>query len=71
METDDGVFEEEILLFFILNGVQAGGFNNLIKDADYADGLMDVVIIKTVILLIWHQFFSKLWERAFRTTTRM
>lgn len=45
-ETDDEIIEEEILLFFILNGVQAGGFNNLIKDADYADGLMDVVIIK-------------------------
>lgn len=45
-ETDDEIIEEEILLFFILNGVQAGGFNNLIKDADYSDGLMDVVIIK-------------------------
>ena len=37
---------------------QAGGFNNLIKDADYSDGLMDVVIIKIVILLMWHQFFQ-------------
>ncbi|MDQ2085717.1 YegS/Rv2252/BmrU family lipid kinase [Herbivorax sp. ANBcel31] len=45
-ETDDEIIEEDILLFFILNGNQAGGFNNIIKDADYTDGMMDIIIIK-------------------------
>ena len=45
-ETDNEVIEDDILMFFILNGIQAGGFNNLIQDADYEDGLMDIVIIK-------------------------
>lgn len=45
IKTEKEVFEDEILLFFILNGGQAGGFAN-IMNADYADGLMDIVIIK-------------------------
>ncbi|HHV28834.1 YegS/Rv2252/BmrU family lipid kinase [Acetivibrio mesophilus] len=45
IETDKEVFEDDILLFFILNGNQAGGFHNLM-DAVYDDGLMDIVIIK-------------------------
>lgn len=45
-KTDNEIIEDEILMFFILNGTQAGGFNNLIQDADYSDGLMDIVIIK-------------------------
>ncbi|TYQ16073.1 UNVERIFIED_CONTAM: YegS/Rv2252/BmrU family lipid kinase [Acetivibrio alkalicellulosi] len=45
-ETENETIEEEVLLFFVLNGNQAGGFNNIIKDADYTDGLMDIVIIK-------------------------
>ena len=64
-ETDAEIIEEEILLFFILNGVQAGGFNNLIKDADYSDGLMDA-IIKIVILLMWHHFFQSCGKRHSR-----
>ncbi|GAE90315.1 YegS/Rv2252/BmrU family lipid kinase [Acetivibrio straminisolvens] len=45
IETEKEVFDDDILLFFILNGNQAGGFHNLM-DAVYDDGLMDIVIIK-------------------------
>ncbi len=46
IETENDKIEEDILLFVILNGKQAGGFNNIIKGADVADGLMDIVLIK-------------------------
>ncbi|HOM01982.1 MAG TPA: YegS/Rv2252/BmrU family lipid kinase [Acetivibrio sp.] len=45
IETEKEVFEDDILLFCILNGKQAGGFHNLM-DAVYDDGLMDIVVIK-------------------------
>jgi len=45
IETEEEIFEDDILLFCILNGNQAGGFHNLM-DAVYDDGLMDIVIIK-------------------------
>lgn len=44
--TENETLKEDILLFIILNGKQAGGFNNILKDADISDGLMDIVIIK-------------------------
>lgn len=46
VETDNQCFEEEILLFLILNGQHAAGFRNLIKEADVSDGIMDIVLVK-------------------------
>ena len=46
IQTDKEVLEEDILLFFILNGKQAGGFANIVDSADYTDGLMDIVLVK-------------------------
>lgn len=46
IQTDKELLEEEILLFFILNGKQAGGFANIVDSADYTDGLMDIVLVK-------------------------
>jgi len=46
VKTENTVIEEESLMFIIINGKHAGGFNNILKDADYSDGLMDLVIIK-------------------------
>jgi len=47
IETENDVVEEESLLFLILNGKHAAGFSNIIKEADYSDGLMDIVLIKS------------------------
>lgn len=38
------------LMFIILNGKHAAGFNNIAGTADLADGLMDIIIIKNC----WH-----------------
>lgn len=46
IQTDKEVLEEDILLFFILNGKQAGGFANIVNSADYTDGFMDIVLVK-------------------------
>ena len=46
IQTDTQTIEEEILLFLISNGTQAGGFSNLMTEADISDGIMDIVLIK-------------------------
>ncbi len=46
VKTDEKTLIEDILLFVVLNGKHAAGFNNLSKEADMSDGLMDVVLIK-------------------------
>jgi YegS/Rv2252/BmrU family lipid kinase len=46
VNTDTESFEENILLFVVSNGRHAAGFNNLIREADMSDGLMDLVLIK-------------------------
>ena len=46
VKTDNEVFEEEVLIFIVLNGGHAAGFNNLVKEADVTDGLMDVILVK-------------------------
>lgn len=44
--TNEGVWEEDLILFLILNGKHAAGFNNLIYEADIADGMMDILMVK-------------------------
>lgn len=45
--TADGeTIEDNILLFLVLNGKDAGGFSSILREADISDGLMDIVLIK-------------------------
>lgn len=46
IKTEKETIEEKVLLFLILNGKDAAGFSNLIKEADISDGIMDIVLIK-------------------------
>ena len=46
LEDSEIIEKVETLLFFITNGSHAGGFTQLIQNADLNDGLMDIVIIK-------------------------
>lgn len=46
VETENSFVQEEALLFVIINGKHVAGFNNILKNADYSDGLMDIAIIK-------------------------
>jgi YegS/Rv2252/BmrU family lipid kinase len=45
IRTDDEYIEKECLFFLIANGKHAGGFNNIIKEAELSDGLMDIIIL--------------------------
>ncbi|HOR85024.1 MAG TPA: YegS/Rv2252/BmrU family lipid kinase [Bacillota bacterium] len=46
LQYGDNVIEDNFLLFLILNGSSAGGFNKLVPNAKIDDGLMDVIAIK-------------------------
>lgn len=46
VETEDTVVEQEAYMFVIINGKHVGGFDNILKNADYSDGLMDIIIVK-------------------------
>jgi len=46
VETEDTVVEQEAFMFVIINGKHVGGFDNILKNADYSDGLMDIIIVK-------------------------
>lgn len=46
VKTEKVLVEEEALMFVIINGKHVAGFNNILKDADYCDGLMDIALIK-------------------------
>lgn len=43
---DEQVIEGNFLLFLIVNGKQAAGFPNLLNDADFTDGYMDIILVK-------------------------
>jgi YegS/Rv2252/BmrU family lipid kinase len=43
---DEHVVEGKFILFLIVNGKQAAGFPNLMNDADFTDGYMDIILIK-------------------------
>jgi YegS/Rv2252/BmrU family lipid kinase len=43
---DEHIIEGKFILFLIVNGKQAAGFPNLINDADFTDGYMDIILIK-------------------------
>jgi diacylglycerol kinase (ATP) len=46
IKTENEVIKKEVLMFMVLNGKTAGGFSNIVKDADYSDGIMDIVLIR-------------------------
>lgn len=46
IRTRSETFDEEILVFLILNGTRGAGFSNLIREADLSDGMMDILLIK-------------------------
>ncbi len=46
LETEELRFEENIILFLILNGRNVAGFSNFLKEADMSDGLMDILLFK-------------------------
>lgn len=43
---DDEVIEGKFLLFLVINGKQAAGFPELLKEADFTDGYMDIILVK-------------------------
>lgn len=45
--TADGeVFQEEVILFLVANGKNAGGFSGLVESADISDGFMDILLVR-------------------------
>ncbi|HEY5584168.1 MAG TPA: YegS/Rv2252/BmrU family lipid kinase [Ruminiclostridium sp.] len=43
---DERIIEGKFILFLIANGNQAAGFPNILTDADFTDGLMDIILVK-------------------------
>lgn len=43
---DEETIEGKFILFLIVNGKQAAGFPNLLNDADFTDGYMDIILVK-------------------------
>lgn len=46
IETEDNVYNEQALVFVVLNGTDMSGFSNVIKEAHMQDGYMDILIFK-------------------------
>lgn len=46
LETESETIEEDALMFVIINGRHVAGFSNILREADYSDGLMDIAIVK-------------------------
>ncbi len=43
---DEHIVEGRFILFLIVNGKQAAGFPNLLNEADFTDGYMDIILVK-------------------------
>lgn len=43
---DEQIIEGTFILFLIVNGKQAAGIPNLLNDADFTDGYMDIILVK-------------------------
>lgn len=43
---DENIVEGKFILFLIVNGKQAAGFPNLLNEADFTDGYMDIILVK-------------------------
>ncbi|MGI6606166.1 MAG: YegS/Rv2252/BmrU family lipid kinase [Peptococcia bacterium] len=63
ISTDTESFTDKALLFCILNGTNAGGFPNILKDANLSDGMMDIVIIKNCAHIDLANLFFRILSR--------
>lgn len=46
IETEDEVYNEQALVFLVLNGTDISGFSNVIREAQMQDGIMNILIFK-------------------------
>lgn len=46
VDFDNNHFEEQAILFIVLNGKNVAGFSNFFKEADIEDGLIDILLFK-------------------------
>lgn len=60
VEADGQRFEEEYVLFLIMNGASAGGFTRLAAQASAEDGILDFVGIKSMGLVDLPRVFSRI-----------
>ena len=65
LEKEDATIKEKLLIFIILNGTDAGGFNNFIKEADLTDGMMDILLIKNCSHVELAIFFFKVLSKEY------
>lgn len=63
VKTQSAVFEDDILLFFILNGPNVAGLSNLVKEANPADGLLHLVLIKKCAMVELAVLFVKILKQ--------
>ncbi len=59
LKTPELVIDEEIMLFLAANSTSVGGFRNLAPRASLADGMLDLVVLKTVNIAEFLQLFSR------------
>lgn len=46
INADGNIIEGKFLLFLVINGKQAAGIPDLLKEADFTDGYMDIILVK-------------------------
>lgn len=63
IRSEKEIVEVKAILFLILNGKNAGGFNEVLKEADISDGMMDIVIIKNCSHIDLASLFFKVLSR--------
>jgi diacylglycerol kinase (ATP) len=59
LKTPELVLEEEIMLFLTANSSSVGGFRNLAPEASLSDGMLDLIVLKTVNIAEFLQLVSK------------
>lgn len=59
LKTPELVLEEEIMLFLTANSCSVGGFRNLAPEASLSDGMLDLIVLKTVNIAEFLQLVSK------------
>lgn len=65
IETDKEYIQDDFLLFLIINGKNAGGFNNILDKADISDGYMDIILIKDCLHIDMPSLFFKVLANDF------
>ncbi len=63
VKTDTQEIHEKIILFLVLNGNHAAGFENLLDSADLSDGFMDILLIKECSYLDLANLFFRLLSK--------